>query len=69
MKPCILFLLCLNSLLAYSQEVEFKIHNNGLIYDEPTMARLGVIVDSLNLKFRSCDLSHPYYSFEQGMAT
>jgi hypothetical protein len=52
-----LFLLCLTSLWAYGQEGEFKIHNNGLIYDDVTMARLGAIVDSLNLKFRSCDLS------------
>jgi hypothetical protein len=69
MKPYVLFLLCLTSFLAHGQEGEFKIHNNGLIYDEVTMARLGAIVDSLNLKFRSCDLSHPYYSFEQGLAT
>jgi len=69
MKPYVLFLLCLTSLLAYGQEGEFKIHSNGLIYDDVTMARLGDIVDSLNLKFRSCDLSHPYYSFEQGMGT
>lgn len=68
MKPYVMFLLCLTSLLAVGQMGEFKIYNNGLIYDEATMARLGSIVDSLNLKFRSCDLSHPYYSFDQGLA-
>jgi hypothetical protein len=32
------------------------------------MAKLATIVDSLNLRFRSCDLSHPYYSIPQGVA-
>jgi len=52
--------------LGYSQVGEFKTYENGLIYSEATMHRLGTIVDSLNLKFRSCDLSHPYYSLYQG---
>ena len=68
MKTYRLFLLCLIPVLAMGQSGEFKIYNNGLIYDEATMARLGSIVDSLNLKFKTCDLAHPYYSFEQGMA-
>lgn len=54
---------------SYGQSGEFKTYSNGLIYDEATMHRLSVIVDSLNLKFRSCDLSHPYFSYPQGMAT
>jgi len=53
----------------YGQNNEFQMYSNGLIYDESTMNRLGVIVDSLNIRFRSCDLSHPYYSYPQGMAT
>lgn len=53
----------------YGQYNEFKTYPNGLIYDEQTMNRLGVIVDSLNIRFRSCDLTQPYYSFSQGMAT
>ncbi len=68
MKTYRLFLLCLIPVLAMGQNGEFKIYNNGLIYDEATMARLGSIVHSLNLKFKTCDLAHPYYSFEQGMA-
>lgn len=48
---------------------EFTIHSNGLIYDPSTMTRLAHIVDSLNLKFRTCDLAHPYYSYPQGFAT
>ena len=52
-----------------TQYGEFKIYQNGLIYDSETMVRLGAIVDSLNVRFRSCDLSHPYYSLPQGKAT
>ena len=63
-----IYLLVFVSWHCYGQYNEFPIHSNGLIYDEPTMSKLAVIVDSLNLKFRSCDLSHPYYSFPQGIA-
>lgn len=51
------------------QRSEFKTYSNGLIYDKSTMRQLAVIVDSLNVRFRACDLSHPYYSLPQGMAT
>jgi hypothetical protein len=67
MKNLIFLLMMGISGFSFSQE--FTTYPNGLIYDEGTMNRLGVIVDSLNLKFRSCDLSKPYYSFAQGMAT
>lgn len=53
----------------YGQHNEFQTYSNGLIYDEATMNRLGAIVDSLNIRFRSCDLSHPFYSYPQGIAT
>lgn len=46
---------------------EFKTYNNGLIYSELTMNQLTHIVDSLNLKFRRCDLSRPYYASSQGI--
>jgi hypothetical protein len=61
MKNLIFLLMMGISGFSFSQE--FTTYPNGLIYDEGTMNRLGVIVDSLNLKFRSCDLSKPYYSF------
>ncbi len=61
-----IYLLVFVSCHCYGQYNEFPIHSNGLIYDEHTMNKLSVIVDSLNLKFRSCDLSHPYFSFAQG---
>ena len=61
-------LLLFMSCPSYSQWNEFKVYSNGLIYDESTMQKLGSIVDSLNLKFRSCDLAHPYYANPQGIA-
>lgn len=54
---------------AFGHAQEFKVYDNGLIYDNQTMARLGKIVDSLNIRFRNCDLAHPYYSLSQGFAT
>ncbi len=48
-----------------SQNKEFKVYDNGLIYNERTMSRLGYIVDSLNLKFKSCDMNKKYYSTYQ----
>lgn len=62
---CILLLMPLFSL---AQQNEFPVYENGLIYNESTMNKLGKIVDSLNLKFKSCDLSQPYLSFPQGQA-
>lgn len=45
---------------------EFKIYDNGLIYSPVTMTQLTHIVDSLNLKFKRCDLSRKYYGLSQG---
>jgi hypothetical protein len=67
MKRIALPLLMLVAVVGYSQE--FKVYNNGLIYSEQTMARLGKIVDSLNIRFRACDLAHPFYAIPQGLAT
>jgi hypothetical protein len=47
---------------------EFAIHDNGLIYDEFTMNKLGHIVDSLNLRFKSCEPKN-YTALPQGYAT
>ncbi|AYB34485.1 hypothetical protein [Chryseolinea soli] len=65
MKKYLLLMLVVSH-LGYGQMTEFETYDNGLIYSESTMQRLGTIVDSLNLKFKSCDLSHPYYSLSQG---
>jgi hypothetical protein len=47
---------------------EFPIYQNGLIYDELTMGRLSHIVDSLNLKFKSCQ-PKTFRALPQGRAT
>lgn len=52
----------------YAQKEEFQKHDNGLIYTSQTMSRLRHIVDSLNIKFRSCDLNKTYLSFGQAIA-
>lgn len=49
---------------AFTQS-EFKTYNNGLIYSDKTMGKLKVIVDSLNLKYKSCDLNRTFYSIPQ----
>lgn len=44
---------------------EFTTYKNGLIYNEKTMDKLGKIVDSLHLKYKTCDLTKVYYSKKQ----
>lgn len=39
---------------------EFEVFPNGLIYSEQTMLQLHRIVDSLNLRFKTCDLDRSY---------
>ncbi len=41
---------------------EFETYKNGLIYSENTMKKLEHIVDSLNLKYKTCDLNKVFYS-------
>ncbi len=55
-------------LLSYGQYSEFKVYDNGLIYSENAVAKLKYIVDSLNLKFKVCDLSQKFYAVEQSKA-
>jgi hypothetical protein len=62
-KICLLFGVLLTSVL-YAQ-YEFPTHKNGLIYSENTMDKLGKIVDSLNLKYKTCDLNKKFYSQPQ----
>jgi hypothetical protein len=69
MKQIITTVLWLFSLSCFSQYSEFTVHDNGLIYNPETMNKLGRIVDSLNLKFKTCDLAHDFYSVPQGYAT
>lgn len=50
-----------------SYNSEFTVYNNGLIYNDVTMKQLTHIVDSLNLKFKRCDLNRAYYAKNQGI--
>lgn len=53
------------SLISFSQEREFPVYSNGLIYSEPTMRKLSLIVDSLNLKFKNCEMIEKFHSVQQ----
>ncbi|MBK7243511.1 MAG: hypothetical protein IPH98_06565 [Saprospiraceae bacterium] len=50
---------------AYCQNGEFKVYPNGLIYSEQTMDKLSHIVDSLNLKYKTCNFNTVFYSKSQ----
>lgn len=60
LASCLFFHLPLSA-----QTYEFRTYDNGLIYDPSTMQQLHKIVDSLNLKFSSCELSKTYLSTSQ----
>jgi flagellar biosynthesis regulator FlaF len=53
MRKSIVLLMLFVCVISYSQE--FKVYDNGLIYSEATVGKLKHIVDSLNLKFKSCE--------------
>ena len=63
----LLFLFCCHS-SAFSQEKEFTTYRNGLIYSERTMGKLSHIVDSLNLKYKTCNFNTTFYSKSQALA-
>lgn len=44
---------------------EFATNTNGLMYSDADMQILRFIVDSLNLRFKTCDLNKTYYSNPQ----
>ncbi|MCW5910029.1 MAG: hypothetical protein KIT62_03085 [Cyclobacteriaceae bacterium] len=52
---------------AYCQNGEFKVYPNGLIYNEQTMSKLSHIVDSLNLKYKTCNFNTVFYSKSQAI--
>lgn len=71
MKKIVYFSLLISTLCitsVHAQYEEFKTYNNGLIYDSTTMYHLSVIIDSLNLKFSTCELNEPFYPLPQGFA-
>lgn len=51
-----------------NQYSEFEQHENGLIYSENTINQLKFIVDSFNVKFRSCEPSQTYLSLPHSKA-
>ena len=53
--------------LTFSQSGEFKEYSNGLIYSANTMRQLTQIVDSLNLKYLSCERDRIYNSKSQAI--
>lgn len=51
--------------IQFNGQTEFETYKNGLIYSETTMNKLENIVDSLNLKYKVCDLNKVFYSKSQ----
>lgn len=68
MKTKIIVTFFLGNLLSFAQNGEFKVYDNGLIYSENSVAKLKHIVDSLNLKFKVCDINKKYKSVSQTKA-
>lgn len=64
----LLILLVSSSHFGMAQSPEFKTYATGLMYSDSIMSQLEHIVDSLNIKFRSCDLDRTYYTTKQGKA-
>jgi hypothetical protein len=65
MKYSALLLFALLGTLVYSQDLEFTVYPNGLIYSEKTMEKLSQIVDVRNKKFQTCDLNKVFYAKQQ----
>jgi hypothetical protein len=54
--------------LSFAQDSEFGHSKNGLIYSDNTIGQLKFIVDSLNIKFKVCDVNRIYYAKSQAKA-
>ncbi|MBD3582684.1 hypothetical protein [Flavobacterium selenitireducens] len=65
MKFLISLAALLSGFLLFAQS-EFPVHQNGLIYSDNAVGKLKTIVDSLNLKFKSCGPPKTFYSLPQG---
>ena len=68
MKQITTLILLLLGTASFSQDTEFGKSNNGLIYSDTTVKQLKFIVDSLNLKFKVCELNKTYLSNFQAKA-
>ena len=58
---------CLLLAASHAAAQEFEEFENGLMYNQSTMARLEYIVDSLNLRFKQCDPNTSYNALPQAM--
>ena len=67
-KNAFLLLALLLRMTCFAQTTEFEQFPNGLIYSDAAVSRLKYIADSLNLKFKVCDLNKNFYSKLQGRA-
>ena len=67
MKYLLSLTLLLSTHLAICQNSEFKIFDNGFIYSDQTMSKLEAIVDSLNLKYKTCDINKVFQSKQQAI--
>lgn len=70
MNRILLHILSLLLVITCSSQVnsdrgEFATNPNGLMYNDNDMKTLRFIVDSLNLRFKSCDLNKTYYAYPQ----
>jgi len=71
MKAVVIFSLMLSPIFCCAQpdpnsiRNEFSSDGKGLMYSASDMNHLRKIVDSLNIRFRSCDLNRPYQSLLQ----
>ncbi|MFT3824884.1 MAG: hypothetical protein QM731_13255 [Chitinophagaceae bacterium] len=68
--PILLLSIILWSETAICQDIafrgEFATNSNGLMYSDTSMKILRLLVDSLNLRFKTCDMSRPFYACPQG---
>lgn len=65
MKNSLMIAVLLVALSSNAQDSEFGVYKNGLIYSEASMSRLKHIVDSLNLKFKVCEINKKFKSVKQ----
>ena len=65
MKKIVLIIASIFISVQFFGQTEFETFKNGLIYSENTMNKLEKIVDSLNLKYKTCDLNKVFYAKSQ----
>ncbi len=69
MRASLIFLFLLLKNFSFAQNGEFKTFENGLIYNPITMTKLSKIVDSLQLKYRFCEVGRTYRARYQAVGS